>query len=116
MYYKLEISDVDKELLSRKFLVVKGKAGIGKTQLFAYEAFSILNNNDNALLILGGDFYSNHNIIKQIEENLSIKMEFEELLEVLEEMGRVSNRVVPIFIDALNESGNTTIEVVKTFW
>ena len=104
MYYKLKISDVDKELLSRKFLVVKGKAGIGKTQLFAHEAFSILNNNDNALLILGGDFYSNHNIIKQIEENLSIKMEFEELLEVLEEMGRVSNRIVPIFIDALNES------------
>lgn len=118
MYYKLEISDVDKELLSRKFLVVKGKAGIGKTQLFAHEAFSILNNNDNALLILGGDFYSNHNIIKQIEENLSIKMEFEELLEVLEEMGRVSNRVVPIFIDALNESLNQELwsRVLPKIW
>ena len=118
MYYKLEISDVDKELLSRKFLVIKGKAGIGKTQLFAHEAFSILNNNDNALLILGGDFYSNHNIIKQLEENLSIKMEFEELLEVLEEMGRVSNRVVPIFIDALNESLNQELwsRVLTKIW
>lgn len=118
IYYKLEISDVDKELLSRKFLVVKGKAGIGKTQLFTHEAFSILNNNDNALLILGGDFYSNHNIIKQIEENLSIKMEFEELLEVLEEMGRVSNRIVPIFIDALNESLNQELwsRVLTKIW
>lgn len=39
LYYKLKISDTEKKLLSDKFLVVKGKAGIGKTQLFANETF-----------------------------------------------------------------------------
>ena len=88
LYYKLKISDTEKKLLSDKFLVVKGKAGIGKTQLFANETFSILNNNDDVLLILGSTLCSSGNIIQQIEENLSIDMSFEELIEILEEMGR----------------------------
>lgn len=104
LYYKLKISDTEKKLLSDKFLVVKGKAGIGKTQLFANETFSILNNNDDVLLILGSTLCSSGNIIQQIEENLSIDMSFEELIEILEEMGRSSHRIVPIYIDALNES------------
>ena len=55
-------------------------------------------------MILGSTLCSSGNIIQQIEENLSIDMSFEELIEILEEMGRSSHRIVPIYIDALNES------------
>ena len=55
LFYRLELSETERNLLNNKILIVEGKAGIGKTQLFANEAISLLNANENALLILGSD-------------------------------------------------------------
>ena len=43
LFYRLELSEIERNLLNKKILIVEGKAGIGKTQLFANEAISLLN-------------------------------------------------------------------------
>ena len=55
MYHRLELSDIVKELLHNKVLIAEGQAGIGKSQLFANQAVSLLKANEDALLILGSD-------------------------------------------------------------
>ncbi len=104
LYYGLELSEIEKKLLNSKILVVEGKAGIGKTQLFANEAVSLLNKEENALLIIGSNCISKDNIFSQLEDNLRLNIKFEELIDNLEVMGESSGKIIPIFIDALNES------------
>ncbi|MFQ9703183.1 MAG: hypothetical protein ACLR0U_15495 [Enterocloster clostridioformis] len=41
LFYRLELSEIERNLLNKKILIVEGKAGIGKTQLFANEAISV---------------------------------------------------------------------------
>ena len=55
LFYWLELSEMERKLLNNKILIVEGKSGIGKTQLFANEAISTLNANENALLVIGSD-------------------------------------------------------------
>lgn len=104
LFYRLELSEVERNLLSNKILIVEGKAGIGKTQLFANEAISLLNSNDNALLIIGSDCLSDINIFEQLKNNLRLDFDFEDLIDILEVIGETNGKIVPIFIDALNES------------
>lgn len=102
----LNISDDEIELLDTKVLVITGEAGVGKTQLLANKTFSILNNDGNALLILGNEYLSDDIMIEQISKNLGINFSFFNLLDILEIIGEKTNKIVPIFIDALNESWN----------
>lgn len=104
LFYRLELSDYDKELLNNKILIVVGKAGIGKTQLFANESISLLNANENALLIIGSECLSDINILEQLKNNLRLDFEFEDVIDILEVIGETSGKIVPILIDALNES------------
>lgn len=106
LYFRLELSQLEKKLLNGKILVVEGEAGIGKTQLFANETTSLLNVNENALLIIGSDCLSDHNIFEQLKNNLRLNFEFEDLIDMLEVLGKESGKIIPIFIDALNESWN----------
>lgn len=105
-YSKLKLTDVEKKLLNSKILIVKGSAGIGKTQLFANEVFSILNQNENALIILGGSFTSDARILNQIRDDLEFRDSFENLIIVLDQIGKERGRIIPVLIDALNESRN----------
>lgn len=91
-------------MLNNKILIVEGKAGIGKTQLFANEVISLLKANDNALLMLGSDCLSNNNIFEQLKDNLRLDFDFEDLIDILEIIGETTGKIVPILIDALNES------------
>lgn len=104
MYYRLNLSEVERNLINSKILIVEGKAGIGKTQLFANEAVSLLNAKENALLIIGSDCLSDINIFEQLKNNLRLKFDFEELIDILEVIGETNGKIVPIFVDALNES------------
>lgn len=105
-YSKLKLTDDERKLLNSKILIVKGSAGIGKTQLFANEVFSILNQNENALIILGGSFTSDAKMLNQIREDLEFSDSFENLICILEQIGKERGRIIPILIDALNESWN----------
>ena len=63
LFCGLELSETERNLLNNKVIIVEGKAGIGKTQLFANEAISLLNTKENALLILGSDCLSDINML-----------------------------------------------------
>lgn len=104
LFYRLELSEIERNLLNNKILIVEGKAGIGKTQLFANEAISLLNANENALLIIGSDCLSDINIFEQLKNNLRLDFNFEDLIDILEVIGETNGKIVPILIDALNES------------
>lgn len=85
-------------------MVVEGKAGMGKTQLFANETISLLDANEDALLIIGSDCLSDINIFEQLKNNLRLNLDFEELIDILDVIGEINGKIVPILIDALNES------------
>lgn len=104
LFYRLELSETERNLLNNKVIIVEGKAGIGKTQLFANEAISLLNTKENALLILGSDCLSDINMLEQLKNNLRLDFNFENLIDILEVMGEANGKIVPVFIDALNES------------
>lgn len=104
LFYRLELSEIERNLLNNKILIVEGKAGIGKTQLFTNEAISLLNTNDNALLIIGSNCLSDINIFEQLKNNLRLDFNFEDLIDILEVEGEKNSRIIPILIDALNES------------
>ncbi len=103
-YYQLELPKSEKNLLNKKILVVEGRAGIGKTQLFANATYSILKDKDYALLIIGSDCLSNSNVLEQLKTNLRLDFDFEDLIDILEVIGENRRKIIPIFIDALNES------------
>lgn len=87
LFYRLELSEMESNLLNKKILIVEGKAGIGKTQLFANEAISLLKANENALLVIGSDCLSDINILEQLKNNLRLDFDFENLIDILEVLG-----------------------------
>ena len=98
------ISTEEQRLLKAKVLLIDGEAGIGKSQLLADETHKLLNLHMKALLLLANQYISNAPIQKQIMQNLSLDYDFEELIDVLDVSGKSEGNIVPIFIDALNET------------
>lgn len=102
----VSLSVVEQSALLGKILVVKGEAGIGKSQLFACETTSLVQTGQNALLLLGGTYLADVSIQEQIVQNLPVDFSVSDLVDILEVIGANNNRIVPIFIDALNETWN----------
>lgn len=55
-------------------------------------------------MIIGGDCFADVNILEQLKVNLRIDYNFEDLIDILDTIGATQGRIVPILIDALNES------------
>lgn len=92
-------------LLRKNILFLRGRAGIGKSHLLASKSHQLISNKQPALLLLGGDYTSTSDIIKQIEDSMrEVAVPFEEILDILENIGKLQNYIVPIMIDAINES------------
>lgn len=102
----VSISDIEKKLLKGKNLAVKGEAGIGKSQMLANEAAYLIDSGKDALLLTGGSCFSNDSIQEQIMKNLSMNYSFDDLIDVLEAIGEAEGSIIPLFIDALNETWN----------
>ena len=102
----ISISDREKRLLRSNVLAVNGKAGTGKSQLLACKTKELLEKNRAALLLVAGIYYSELPIHEQIMSNLRLDCSFEELIDILETIGERDNCIVPIIIDALNETWN----------
>ena len=100
----VSVSDRERKLLYGSILSVSGEAGTGKTQLLANETYNLINDNRIALLLVAGMFYTSDQLLDQIISNLRLDFSFEALIEVLEVLGEKQNRIVPIFIDAINET------------
>ena len=101
---KLALSETEKRLLTGKILAVTGEAGIGKSQLLAYETDGLLKGGRSALLLLAGLYFSDEAVCIQIMKNCGLDFSFYELIDILEAMGEIQGQIIPVFIDALNET------------
>ncbi|EOD5300596.1 hypothetical protein ACJXVI_001764 [Enterococcus faecium] len=105
----LSFSQIEKNLLTNKTILINGDAGNGKTQLLSEAAHEIVNKNGYALLLSGHHFLNSDRLEKQIMEVLGLDFKFSELLLILESIGESNCKTVYIFIDAINESNNKNI-------
>ena len=99
-------SEKEKKLLNCDIMLMAGRAGTGKSHLLAYNTRALLSENRTALLLLAGIYYTDLPICNQIMTNLGLGYEFEDLIDILETIGERENRIIPVFIDALNETWN----------
>lgn len=102
----ITITNRERSLLQSQVMLLSGRAGAGKTQLLATKTKTLLDANRTALLLVAGIYFTDDPIQEQITNNLRIDFSFEELIDVLETIGEKNNCIVPVFIDALNETWN----------
>lgn len=103
---RIEISEREKQLLYGDILTIYGKAGIGKSHLLASKTLNLLNQGRIGLLLVAGIYFTDDPIHEQIMKNLRLDYSFEDMIDILETIGERDNCIVPVFIDALNETWN----------
>ncbi len=103
---RIRISEREKQLLYGNILTIYGRAGAGKSQLLATKTQSLFNNGRIGLLLVAGIYFTDDPIYEQIMKNLKLDYSFEDLIDILETIGERDNCIIPIFIDALNETWN----------
>lgn len=109
---ELNISNDEKNALQRKVLFVEGKAGCGKSHMLANETIELLKDGRYALLLIGGDYLDSCIIHEQIMKGLRLDCSLEELLDILEVWGSLNRCIVPVAIDALNETWHKELWMV----
>lgn len=102
--YIIEITSEEQQLLNAKILLIDGEAGSGKSQLLADKTHQLMAIHRKALLLLANQYLSEENIQVQIMKELSLDYSFEDLIDILEVTGKSDGYIIPIFIDALNET------------
>lgn len=105
----ISISDREKRLICSNVMALSGRAGTGKSQLLACKTKSLLEKDRAVLLLLAGIYYSELPIHEQILSNLHLGCSFDDLIDILETIGERDNCIVPIFIDALNETWHNNL-------
>ncbi|MGN0484019.1 MAG: hypothetical protein ACI4HI_10755 [Lachnospiraceae bacterium] len=103
---RIAISERESQLLHGDILTIYGRAGTGKSQLLATKTQGLLNEERKGLLLVAGIYFTDAPIHEQIMKNLRLDYSFEDLIDILEAIGERDNCVVPVFIDALNETWN----------
>ncbi len=103
---RIAISERERQLLYGDILTIYGKAGIGKSQLLASKTQSLFDEERIGLLLVAGIYFTDDPIHEQIMKNLRLDYSFEDLINILETIGERDNCMVPVFIDALNETWN----------
>ena len=100
----IAITDREDKLLHGQIMTLYGNAGTGKSQLLAMKTQSLLDEGRAALLLVAGIYFTADPIQEQITKYLRLDFSFEELIDILETIGEKNNCIVPIFIDAINET------------
>lgn len=95
---------VGRTLLQEKVLIVRGEAGVGKSQLLANAAEKLNKEGQYALLMLGNSFLNAEPLSTQITQQLEVDFNFQALLHKLEILGAQANCYACLLIDAINES------------
>lgn len=102
----IAVSDRERQLIDTDIMILKGGAGTGKTQLLANKTKALIDQGTAVLLLPAGIFFSDDAIQKQIMNSLHLGYSLEELIDILQTIGERDNRIIPICIDALNETWN----------
>ena len=100
----LLFNHLEKSLISKKTVILKGDAGVGKSHLFARKASQAIDNGNYSILMLGNTFINDEYLENQIINNLGLDFGFDELLSIIECIGEIQQKTIVIFIDAINES------------
>lgn len=103
---RIAISERERQLLYGDILTIHGKAGIGKSHLLALKMQGLFSEERVGLLLVAGIYFTDDPIHEQIMRNLKLGYSFEDLIDILETIGERDNCIVPVFIDALNETWN----------
>lgn len=99
----LIFTDDEVDLINNKFVIVSGKAGMGKSQLLAMEALKNINNGYETILLLGEYFIEESSVSAQIMSKLGLHYDIKKLFAIMEVYGQIKNRPIVVFIDAINE-------------
>lgn len=102
----IALEDVEKKLLYGQIMMLYGDAGTGKSHLLAMKTKTLLDDKRIAVLLLGGVYFTNEPIQEQIMKKMRLDFCFEQLIDMLETFGEMNNCIIPIFIDAINETWN----------
>ena len=78
----LAISVLDRGLISGKFLILKGNAGVGKSQALAYHAADRIDKESCSLLLLGSEM-NQEQFNRYLRKTLSVTAEEEQKIEQL---------------------------------
>ena len=105
----IAVTERERSLLYGQIVTLSGRAGTGKSQLLAAKTKSLLDSGRTALLLIAGNYFTSDPIHEQITKNLRLDFSLEELIDVLENIGEKNNCIVPIFIDAINETWNNSL-------
>ena len=95
------------KLSENPYLLLEGKAGIGKSHLLTDVIETRISHGFSSLFLLGQQFTTEDSPWAQIFKRLQLKITSSEFLEKLNLLGQKSGKRVLIFIDAINEgNGN----------
>ena len=103
----LGLSKTEKQLITKRVLIVTGEMGVGKSQLLASSAQTMIEQGNPALLLLGQTYITEEPIEVQIINGLAeidANESLESLLGVMSEKAYLNNRYAVIYIDAINET------------
>lgn len=104
---RIFINSTTVKLANNPFLLLEGKAGIGKSHLLADVIKNRIASGYPSLLILGQQLTSDESPWSQIFKRLQLKITSREFLEKLNLYGKKTGKRVLVFIDAINEgNGN----------
>lgn len=105
LYQNTVLSTFEKDLIDAKILFINGEAGIGKSHLMGHISTKLLESGFPNIILLGSDFINDIQVQTSILDILQISnKDFTVFLNHLEEIGNTTNHSVVIFIDAINES------------
>ncbi|MGL4926141.1 MAG: AVAST type 2 anti-phage system protein Avs2 [Plesiomonas shigelloides] len=118
------INSITVRLANNPFLLLEGKAGIGKSHLLADVIENRISSGYPSLFILGQQLTSDDSPWSQIFKRLQLKITSSEFLEKLNLYGKKSEKRILIFIDAINEGNgnkfwddniNSFVDEIKRF-
>ena len=118
------INSIVVKLANNPFLLLEGKAGIGKSHLLADVIKTRISSGYPSLFVLGQQLTSDESPWSQIFKRLQLKVTSREFLEKLNFLGQKTGKRVLIFIDAINEGNgnkfwndniNSFVDEIKEF-
>lgn len=118
------VNSITVKLANNPFLLLEGKAGVGKSHLLADVITTRIALGYPSLFILGQQLTSDESPWSQIFKKLQIKITSCEFLEKLNLYGQKTGKRVLIFIDAINEGNgnnfwddniNSFVDEIKRF-